>query len=306
MGPINHYLGDFIEKKKINNYRTCCEESLNNSPFLLEHIKGCRLETFPPIISLYMINLIHGDCLVEMANIPDKSIDMILCDLPYGTTACKWDVVIPFDALWMHYKRVIKDNGTIVLFGSEPFSSHLRMSNLKWFKYDWVWDKVQPGGFLTVKHMPMGLHEIISVFAKGKHTYNRQMEEKSKNSIRVNQVKNKLNQKNKTIGEAYGSHKQVYASDFDPTKTNPKSILRFSKRPTLKTEKFHPTQKPVPLLEYLIKTYTNEGEIVLDNCAGSFSTGIACLNTKRKFIGIEKESKYFAIGKNRMESYLST
>lgn len=246
-----------------------------------------------------MSELFHGDCLEVMKSIPDKSIDFILTDPPYGTTACKWDVVIPLEPMWEQVKRVIKDNGAIALFGSEPFSSHLRLSNLKMFKYDWIWDKVQPGGFFTVKYMPMIQHEIISIFGSSINYY-RQMEDKPKSYIRLNQVRNKLNQKNKKVGDVFSSAKQGHAQDCDPTKTNPKTIIRFSKRPTLKTDKFHPTQKPVALLEYLIKTYTLENETVLDFTMGSGSTGIACKNLKRKFIGIEKNEKYFEIAKERI------
>jgi DNA modification methylase len=252
------------------------------------------------------MQLIHGDCLIEMANIPNHSVDLILCDLPYGTTACKWDAVIPFEPLWEHYWRVLKPNGAVVLFGSEPFSSYLRMSQINHFKYDWIWDKVQPSGFFNVKTMPMKLHEIISVFSKNTNTYNRQMTEKTKVNIRLNMAVNMANQKNKNVGEAFGSSsKRAVAQDYDPTKTNPMSIIRFTKRPTLKSEKFHPTQKPVALLEYLIRTYSNENETVLDNCMGSGSTGVACINTNRNFIGIEKDDKYFEIAKNRINTVLA-
>ncbi len=243
------------------------------------------------------IELLHGDCLEIMKSIPDKSIDLVLTDPPYGTTACKWDSVIPFEPMWKELRRICK--WPVLLFGSEPFSSNLRMSNINEFKYDWIWDKVQPGGFFTVKHKPMAVHEIVSVFGSG-FRYFRQMDEKSKASLRLNQVKNKLNQKNKTVGEVFGKSKQGHAKDYDPTKTNPKSIIRFSKRPTLRTEKYHPTQKPVALLEYLIKTYTLEGETVLDFTMGSGSTGVACKNLNRKFIGIEKDLTYYDIATKRI------
>ena len=233
------------------------------------------------------MQLIHGDCLEKMKDIPDKSIDMILCDLPYGTTACKWDVVIPFEPLWEQYKRIIKDRGAIVLFGSEPFSSYLRMSNIKQYKYDWVWDKVRPSGFQIAKYNPMKRHEIISVFQKGSNWY--PQKEKRDKPVK---------------GRACSS------SDSSPLKyndglvrtydeKNPQSIIVFSKQSDGKY--IHPTQKPVALLEYLIKTYTLEGETVLDNCMGSGSTGVACINTKRNFIGIEKDDKYFEIAKKRIE-----
>lgn len=234
-----------------------------------------------------MVQLIQGDCLEKMKDIPDKSIDMILCDLPYGTTACKWDTIIPFEPLWVQYKRIIKDRGAIVLFGSEPFSSYLRMSNIKQFKYDWIWDKVRPSGFQIAKYNPMKRHEIISVFQDGSNWY--PQKEKRNKPVK---------------GRVYSS------SDSSPLKyndgvirvydeKNPQSIIVFSKQSDGKY--IHPTQKPVALLEYLIKTYTLEGETVLDNCMGSGSTGVACLNTKRNFIGIEKDDKYFEIAKKRIE-----
>ena len=246
-----------------------------------------------------MINLIQGDCLVEMKNIPDGSIDMVLTDPPYGTTACRWDNVIPLEPMWLELKRIIKTNGAIVLFGSEPFSSALRMSNIKMFKYDWIWDKVQPTGMPLVKKMPMKLHEIISVFYKRQATYNRQMTERKKKDIRVNAVRNKLNQKTNLGYEHNNKINCKYSNDYDPTKVNPKSIIRFSKQPK-RIKNLHPTQKPVPLLEYLIKTYTLENETVLDFTMGSGSTGVASVNLNRKFIGIELDKKYFDIASERI------
>ena len=244
----------------------------------------------------------QGDCLVEMDNIADKSVDMILCDLPYGTTACKWDSVIPFEPLWKHYERVIKDNGVIVLFASQPFTSLLVASNIKLFKYEWVWDKVQPTGALTVKKMPMKQHENILVFYKQQPTYNRQMADRKKEDLRVNAVRNKNNQKTNFGYEHTGGMTMKYAADYDPTKVNPKSILTYSKQPT-RTKNLHPTQKPVELLKYLVKTYTNEFETVLDNTMGSGSTGVACKELNRHFIGIEKDEKYFEIAVSRVSAY---
>ena len=231
------------------------------------------------------IELWCGDCLELMNNIPDKSVDMILCDLPYGTTACKWDTIIPFEALWGGYERVIKDNGAICLFGSEPFSTELRHSNLKMFKYDWVWEKEQGANFMLCKYQPYKVHEIISVFSKKTHNYYPQMTEGKPyisgkgNSGEITRCVTKVQTKNN--GTRY-----------------PRSIQKFS------TDKakgsLHPTQKPVALLEYLIKTYTNKNEIVLDNCMGSGSTGVACVNTDRKFIGIELDNTYFEIAKERI------
>lgn len=247
------------------------------------------------------ISLIRGDCLIEMKNIPDKSVDMVLSDIPYGTTACKWDVVIPFEPMWEQLKRITKDNGAICLFGSEPFSSHLRLSNLKMFKYDWIWDKVQPSGQLLVKKMPMKQHEIISVFYNKQCCYFRQMSNREKKDIRVNAVRNKNNQKTQTSQEHIGGVANRYALDYDPLKINPKSIIKFTKQPH-RVKSLHPTQKPVALLEYLIKTYTLENETVLDFTMGSGSTGVACKNLNRKFIGIEKDDNYFEIAKQRIEN----
>lgn len=240
-----------------------------------------------------MIDLRQGDCLELMKEIPNKSVDMILCDLPYGTTACKWDTIIPFEPLWKQYNRIIKDNGAIVLFGSEPFSSQLRLSNLKNYKYDWVWDKVSVVGFANAKKMPLYNVEYISVFYKKLPTYNPQ------GIIKVNKlIKNGSTHKTKSekgiTAINGGRFKESYKQEY----TNyPKQILSFNREAG-----YHPTQKPVPLLEYLIKTYTNENETVLDNCVGSGSTGVACINTNRSFIGIELDKNYFEIAKNRIES----
>ena len=233
------------------------------------------------------IKLIHGDCLEEMKNIHDKSIDMILCDLPYGTTQNKWDSVIPLELLWEQYKRIIKDNGAIVLFAQTPFDKLLGASNLKMLKYEWIWEKQQGTGFLNAKKMPLKKHENILVFYKKLPTYNPQM---IGNEIRII----KRNKDGKTT-DNYG--KFTYDEQSTYVGRYPTSILSFDRD----KNKLHPTQKPVALLEYLIKTYTNEEEIVLDNTMGSGSTGVACMNTNRKFIGIELDEKYFEIAKNRIE-----
>ena len=243
----------------------------------------------------------HGDCLELMPQIKDKSIDMILCDLPYGSTACSWDVIIPFEPLWKEYNRIIKDNGAVVLFGSEPFSSYLRMSNIKNYKYDWIWDKVQPTGILTVNKMPMKQHEIISIFYSKQPTYNRQMTDRKPQDIRINLIRNEANRKNKIGFEYLGGQNVAHSENYDPTKVNPKTIIRYTKQPTRKKNP-HPTQKPVKLFEYLIRTYTNENEIILDNCAGSGTTGVACKNSNRNYILMEKERKYFDIAKNRIDN----
>ena len=234
------------------------------------------------------INLYQGDCLEEMKKIKDKSIDMILCDLPYGTTACKWDNVIPFEPLWEQYNRIIKDNGAIVLFGTEPFSTELRHSNLEMYKYDWIWDKVKPNGHLVAKHRPMQRNENISVFGKGKINYypimiERDKPKKSKEYSRTEIMGGSItDDKGKTLNKKY-----------------PQNILVYSN--ASQKNKLHPTQKPIELLEYLIKTYTNENETVLDNCMGSGSTGVACKNLNRNFIGIELDENYFNIAKERMD-----
>ena len=233
------------------------------------------------------LNKIHqGDCLEIMKDIPDGSIDMILCDLPYGLTASKWDAVIPNDLLWEQYERVIKENGAIVLFGNEPFSSHLRMSNIKSYRYDWKWDKVRGANFATVNRRPFNSFEDIMVFYKKQPTYNPQFWQGKP-----------YEQKQGYVGEGKQtglSRKEVVTKSDG--RRYPLSIIRFSKENGL-----HPTQKPVLLFEYLIKTYTNEGETVLDNCIGSGTTAIAALNTNRTFIGIEKEKEYVDIANERIK-----
>ena len=232
-----------------------------------------------------MVDLKHGDCLELMKDIPDGSVDMILCDLPYGTTACKWDSVIPFEPLWEQYKRLIKDEGAICLFGSEPFSTELRHSNLKMFKYDWVWEKEQGANFMLCKYQPYKVHEIVSVFSKATHNYFPQMTD----------GKPYVSGKG-TSGDITGNVPKVQTKNDG--KRYPRSIQKFC---TEKSKSKHPTQKPVALLEYLIRTYTNEGETVLDFTAGSGSTGVACVNTNRNFIGIEIDEGYFEIARKRIE-----
>lgn len=230
----------------------------------------------------------QGDCLKLMDNIPDKSVDMILTDLPYGTTQCKWDSIIPFEPLWQQYNRIIKDNGAIVLFGTEPFSSHLRLSNLKNYKYDWIWDKVKGTGFLNAKKQPMCNHELISVFYKKQCIYNPQKTQ--------GHIKKKSYRRKELQTDVYGEMKNDYT--YESTERYPRSIQVFST--DTQNSSLHPTQKPVALCEYMIKTYTNPGDIVLDSCAGSGTTGVAAKNLGRKFIGIELDEKYFEIAKNRI------
>lgn len=232
------------------------------------------------------MELLNGDCLELMKNIPDKSIDMILCDLPYGTTHNKWDTVIPFDKLWAQYSRIIKDHGAIVLFSQMPFGASLIMSNPKMFRYEWIWEKNQAAGFLNAKKMPLRKHENILVFYKHLPTYNPQ------GLIKLDEPIQEEGSANRN-GENYG----VADKSFIRTHTNyPTDIITFSK-----DAGYHPTQKPVDLLEYLIKTYTNEGDLVLDNCMGSGSTGVACVNTNRDFIGMELNEEYFKIACERVE-----
>ena len=231
-----------------------------------------------------------GNCLNLMPEIKTGSIDMILCDLPYGTTACKWDTIIPFEPLWEQYKRIIKPNGAIVLFGSEPFSSALRMSNIKNYKYDWIWEKNKAGNFSLARKNPMKYHENISVFYKYFPTFN---------LINLKSLDKPIlsSRKNKAANLGHGNKDGIIYYQKESGFHN--SILRYSNK-SGKGYSFHPTQKPVLLMEYLIKTYTNEGELVLDNCIGSGTTAIACLNTKRNFIGMEQEQKYFEIANKRI------
>ena len=243
--------------------------------------------------ALFMIKLMQGDCLELMKDIPDGSVDMILCDLPYGTTACKWDSIIPFEPLWEQYNRIIKDNGAIVLFGSEPFSSALRMSNIKYYRYDWIWDKVVAGGGLLANKQPLRRHENIMVFYKKQPTYNKQMTEPTNPNF-FNTMG-----KNSNFGEIYSKTQSKRSSE---KRKNPTSIIAVNKfqRECNSANRLHPTQKPLELIEYLIKTYTNEGETVLDNCMGSGTTGVACKNLNRNFIGIELDEGYFKIAKERI------
>ena len=246
-----------------------------------------------------MIKLYKGDCLEVMKTIEDNSIDAIITDPPYGTTACKWDSVIPFDLMWEQLNRIIKPNGAIVLFGSEPFSSALRMSNIKNYKYDWVWEKSMPTGMATSSFMPMKYHEIISVFVnKGKPTFNKQLAKRNESSL--GRAKYKLQascSKSNHIVIGKQPPKQ-----YNPTKVNPKTVLKFKSVPnTPKGSKQHPTQKPVALMEYLIKTYTNENETVLDFTMGSGTTMVACKNLNRNGIGIEMNDEYFSIAKKRVK-----
>jgi site-specific DNA-methyltransferase (adenine-specific) len=246
-----------------------------------------------------MINLIHGDCLIEMQNILDGSVDLILTDPPYGTTACKWDSVIPLEPMWEQLKRIIKPNGAIVLFGSEPFSSALRMSNIKNYKYDWIWKKNMPSGIMLTKTQPMRIYENIHVFYSKVGVFNRQLTETIIKDRKIVEGR-----KNGSTSEHTSSHHRLRKmKQVQKTMVSPRNILEEKCVPNSGGRKVHPTQKPVALMEYLIKTYTNEGETVLDFTMGSGTTGVACKRTNRKFIGIEKDDKYFEIAKNRIETH---
>ena len=237
-----------------------------------------------------MIELHKGDCLEVMKTIESGSIDAIITDPPYGTTACKWDSVIDFDLMWEQLKRIIKPNGAIVLFGSEPFSSALRMSNIKNYRYDLIWNKIRAAGFLNANRMPLKQHENISLFYKKLPTYNPQKY--------IDKPYDKTKYNGKDMKEnVLGSY--VSKSSKNNGERFPKSILKFSQNWS-RQQQMHPTQKPVLLMEYLIKTYTNENETVLDFTMGSGSTGVAAKNTNRNFIGIEQDEKYFEIAKQRI------
>ena len=240
--------------------------------------------------------ILLGDCLELMKDIPNGSIDMILCDLPYGTTACKWDSIIDLDLLWKQYKRIIKDNGAIVLTASQPFTTKLISSNYEMFRYEWIYSKTKGTGFLNANKMPMKQHENILIFYKKLPTYN------------PIEVFVGIKDKRKTFNPAKLKESNIYnnagiKNTVYHKKDNgwqmPKSIIHFKNGGKM----MHPTQKPTELFEYLIKTYTNEGELILDNCAGSGTTAIACLNTKRQFIVMEKEQKYYDIILKRVKDF---
>jgi site-specific DNA-methyltransferase (adenine-specific) len=243
---------------------------------LLLCLKGCE-----------ELQLLHGDCLELMKDIPDKSVDMILCDLPYGTTQNKWDKKIDLQVLWNNYKRTIKSGGVIALFSQQPFAADLIQSNLSQFRYEWIWQKTQGTGFLNANRMPLKIHENILIFYDKLPKYNPQFS------------KGKIHSRGQPGGLSsnYREFKRIVKDKAE--EYYPCDVIKFSKT----TDKLHPTQKPVPLLEYLIKTYTNEGETVLDNCMGSGSTGVACINTNRDFIGIELDDNYFDIAKKRIEEH---
>ena len=236
--------------------------------------------------------LFWADCFDVFPSIPDKSINAIIADLPYGTTQNKWDSVLPLDALWKEYNRVLKENGVVVLFSSQPFTSALVMSNPKNYKHEWIWQKDKGSNFANTVREPMKEHENILVFANKKWTYNRQMEERKGSGSKSVGATNKHYKKSENYGLFQGA-------EFKVAQLRVPSSIQFVKRQTGE----HPTQKPVELMEYLIKTYTNENEIVLDNTMGSGTTGLACLKTNRQFIGIEKEKQYYDVAVRRLSEY---
>lgn len=244
-----------------------------------------------------MIELINGECLEEMKKIPDGSVDLVLTDPPYGTTACKWDTVIPFEPMWEQLKRIIKPNGAIVLHASQPFTSALVMSNPKMFKYEWIWEKSRTVGFLNAKNAPLKQHENILVFSNGMtaNCNKNNMCYFPQGLVEVNEVKKSVKQIGDTIVGTRPSRNKDYISTH---KGYPKSLIRINNE----SKQIHPTQKPVALMEYLIKTYTNDGETVLDFTMGSGTTGVACKNLNRNFIGIELDPTYFEIAKQRIEN----
>jgi site-specific DNA-methyltransferase (adenine-specific) len=233
--------------------------------------------------------LYNSDCFDVLPHIDDKSINAIICDLPYGTTQNKWDSVLPLDELWKQYKRILKNNGVVVLFGAEPFSSLLRISNLNEYKYDWIWEKPQGTGFLNAKKRPLVSYETISVFYTNQCLYNPQFESGKPYVFNHNTES--------SSEQTYG--KYITTKRESDGKRYPKSILKFNNK-NPKNQGLHKTQKPIELMEYLIRTYTNETDTVLDNCMGSGTTGVACKLTNRKFIGIEKEPEYFNIAQKRI------
>ena len=245
----------------------------------------------------------QGDCLVEMSKIADKSVDMILCDLPYNTTQAAWDLIIPFEPLWKQYERIIKDNGAIVITSAEPFTSALIMSKVELFKYRWTWNKSRPTNHLNAKKQPLRVIEDVCVFYKKQAVYNPQLRDRKRENIRTtNYIPD--TSKNTLYGKVRIDYKYNEGRVIDIEKGYPLDYIEIVGVGTNSKEgRFHNTQKPVELMEYLIKTYTNEGETVLDNCMGSGTTGVACKKTGRHFIGIEKDEKYFEIAVSRVSAY---
>ncbi|MFZ3193951.1 MAG: site-specific DNA-methyltransferase [Moraxellaceae bacterium] len=233
------------------------------------------------------ISLLSGDCLESMLRLKDQSIDLILCDLPYGTTQCAWDSIIPLDRLWEQYSRLIKPRGVIALTAMQPFTSLLVASNLQMFRYEWIWEKGNASGFLNANKQPLRAHESVLIFYKEQPTYNPQM---------VHDQPRRTTKRKTVNSECYG--KAISLTEYDSTTRHPRSVQFFSS--DKQKASYHPTQKPVALMQYLIETYTNEGDWVLDSCMGSGTTGVACVNTGRNFIGIEKEPQYLEVATSRI------
>lgn len=250
-------------------------------------------------------NIYQGDCLELMASVPDNSVDCIICDLPYGTTDCAWDTIIPLEPLWAHYKRVLKHQGSVLLFGSEPFSTMLRMSNLDWYKYDWIWHKDTPTGHFHAKNMPVKDYEIISVFSAAnmghesclgdnRMTYNPQ-------GLQPCHITENGTRKAKGVYGARPSHKEVIVREQC---NYPRMVIQFPNQAEecATSKRIHPTQKPLNLLRYLILTYTNVGDVVMDNCMGSGTTAVAAIREKRHFVGMELDEEYYKKSLQRIES----
>lgn len=257
-----------------------------------------------------LIKMYNEDCLQGMKRIPDGSVDAIICDLPYGTTKCKWDTIIPFEPLWEQYNRVIKKHGAIVLFGAEPFTAFLITSNLSKFREKLTWQKHKPSNIGNAKYMHLKYSEDIVVFSDGKCVYNPQMQPRLSDRVRQAQKGNskqwRTNRKNSSEVSFATSYEARSWHTFDADLKYPGNVITIPAVVSNSHEKVsHPTQKPVALLEYLVKTYTNEGETVLDNCFGSGTTAIACINTNRKFIGFELDKEYYELGINRLKKALS-
>lgn len=246
------------------------------------------------------VELILGDCLEVMRDMPDKSVDAILTDLPYGTTACSWDEIIPFEPMWEQVKRICK--GVFVTTAIQPFTSKLIMSNLDWFKYEWIWEKNNGSNFASLDYMPMKQHENIVVFCKGRTTYNPQKIKKAPSSLKRDPVGTKrwTNNNIEKPGIMGDFHRIPFIRESKDEYRNPKTVLYFKTRDG-RPQTVHPTQKPVKLYEYLVKTYTNEGDTVLDITMGSGTTGVACVWTGRNFIGIEIDETYFGIAERRIK-----
>lgn len=248
-----------------------------------------------------MNKIYNGECLEIMSTLPDGCVDMVFCDLPYGTTQNEWDVLIPFDKLWAQYNRVVKENGAIVLTAQPPFDKILACSNLKNFKYEWIWEKNKATGHLNAKKMPMKAHENVLVFYRKMPTYNPQ---KTTGHKPFGAVKPRDNIPKPEKKRNYNHLSKTFGNDGKTTDRYPRDVQKF---PVINNDspfKFHPTQKPEEMIEYFIKTYSNEGEVILDNCMGSGSTCIACINTNRQYIGIEKDTDCYEVAKDWIETYL--